>query len=151
MRSSSESSTCRLEWRPSRWLAASLIALGALAAVSLWLSALPWPMALIGSTAALMHGARLAQREWRRPPFRLQWQAGEDLAQLNFPHHTESLTGLQVDFRGPLARLGGRDADGRIRRWQWWPDTLPPAARRRLRLAALSQAAAPTTQPSSAA
>ncbi|MEE7566640.1 hypothetical protein HH297_09445, partial [Xanthomonas sp. Kuri4-3] len=42
---------------------------------------------------------------------------------------------FRVEWRGPLAQLSWRD--GRRReRLLFWPDTLPPAQRRELRLAA---------------
>lgn len=151
MRSSSEFSTCRLDWRPSRLLAAALIALGVLAALSLWLSALPRALALAGVAVALGRGFQLARREWRQPTIAVLWRAADGSAELNFAGRTQSLTGVQVDFRGPLARLSGRDEHGRIRRWQWWPDTLPPAVRRSLRVAAQFQAASSAQLPPSAA
>ncbi|MDR6992612.1 hypothetical protein [Luteimonas sp. 3794] len=48
----------------------------------------------------------------------------------------------QLEWRGPMAVLRWRD--GRRRRHLlWWPDTLPPAARRELRLAASALATRP--------
>lgn len=52
---------------------------------------------------------------------------------------------VKVTWRGPLAFVRWRDPSGRIRRLAWWPDTLPPAARRELRLAAPGGEAAPRT------
>ena len=42
----------------------------------------------------------------------------------------------RLQWRGPLAVLSWRDAGGHSRYRSWWPDTLPPARRRELRLAA---------------
>jgi toxin CptA len=47
-----------------------------------------------------------------------------------------------LQWRGPLAFLRWRDSDGRMHRLAWWPDVLPVAARRELRLAALDGAGA---------
>ncbi|MEO5962982.1 MAG: hypothetical protein ABIO75_03770 [Thermomonas sp.] len=44
---------------------------------------------------------------------------------------------LEIAWRGPLAFLCWRDADGRRRHLVFWPDTLPCASRRELRLAAV--------------
>jgi toxin CptA len=43
--------------------------------------------------------------------------------------------GLRVDWRGPLAFVAWRDAEGRVVRRSLWPDTLSAARRRELRLA----------------
>jgi toxin CptA len=42
---------------------------------------------------------------------------------------------LRVDWRGPLAFVAWRDAEGRVVRRSLWPDTLNAAQRRELRLA----------------
>lgn len=44
---------------------------------------------------------------------------------------------LKIAWRGPLAFLCWRDADGRVQRLVFWPDTLPSTSRRELRLAAM--------------
>lgn len=131
-RSSNASASCRLEWRPSRWLWAALLAVGPLAAGSILASEMPRTLAFPLSLAALAHGGLLARR-YRREPRR--WF----VIRRNPP-------GLSVDgvpardaflqWRGPMAFLSWRDGEGRVRRCSWWPDTLPPALRRELRLAA---------------
>jgi toxin CptA len=55
------------------------------------------------------------------------------------------LQAAQVHWRGPLAFLQGRDADGRVLRCAWWPDTLPRSVRRELRLVAQVAPGTPTT------
>ena len=105
--------------------------LSLLGPVALWLSeapaALAWPLGL----TALAWGLWSVRRERRRPvrslllpaegPVRVDGHAVEDFA---------------LDWRGPFAFLRWRDAQGRIQRHALWPDTLSPAARRELRLAA---------------
>lgn len=119
-----------LAWRPSRLLAAGLIVLGPAAAAACLGSELPaawaWPL----SAAALAWAAHSARRELRRPPHRLLLRGGR--AWLD----GRPLSHWQVHWRGWLARLDYRDADGRQGRLLWWPDTLASAQRRELRLAA---------------
>jgi toxin CptA len=134
--SSNASSGCRIEWRPSRWLGLALIALGALAATALCLSALPVPVRPWAALLALLHGLRLARREMQRPVWTLEWAGGDSPARRLGPWGEQTWSGVRVLFRGPMATLTGRDAGGRRRREVWWPDTLPAAARRQLRLAA---------------
>ena len=117
-------------------LCVALLALGALAAVSLWLSALSQWLAAPASLLALGYGAWLARREFRREPFVLAWRGGASEVELNFAGRRQSWSAPQVQLRGPLASLSARDGQGRRRRVHWWPDTLPSASRRALRLAA---------------
>ena len=134
-RSSTASSTCRIDWRPSRWLLACLLALGLLAAVSLLMSALPRLPAVLFALVAIAWAGRLAWREAHRSPgvlvvagqgAPLQWQQGP---------HAEMLYTPRWQQRGPLVVLRARDERGVRRSFSWWPDTLPAAARRQLRLA----------------
>lgn len=134
--SSSASSGCRIDWRPSRWLALALIALGALAATALCLSAIPPPVKLPSALLALMQGLHLARRETLRPDWSLAWAGGDAPAQLLGRQGSETLVEVRVRFRGPMATLTGRDGSGTRRRLVWWPDTLPAQARRQLRLTA---------------
>jgi toxin CptA len=130
-RSSHASVPCRIEWRPSRWLAGACGALGVLGAASVLASEMPvwaaWPLA----TLAIAYGAWLARREWRRPVQQLAWPLGRPPLLGGVPLHDAVLA-----WRGPLAFLGWRDASGRRRQLCWWPDTLDRVARRELRLAA---------------
>ncbi len=117
-------------------LCIALLVLGGLAAVSLWLSALSQWISVPASLLALGYGVWLSRREFRREPFVLVWRGGDSEAVLNFAGRTQSWSAPQVQLRGPLASLSASDEQGRRRRVHWWPDTLPPAARRALRLAA---------------
>ena len=136
---SNTSAPCRLDWRPSKLLAAALLALGLLAAGSVLAAELPdtaaWPIAL----AALAYGRWLAHRELKRPIRALLVPSGNAVALLD----GVAMTGLEVHWRGPLAFLRWRDSHGRHRRRQFWPDTLPAHARRELRLALINHAPAP--------
>lgn len=122
-------SACRLQWRPSRGLAAALVALGLLAGFSALMSELPAALAVPMAIAAMGWALACAVRELRRPPRALLIGAGR--ASLD----GEPIAGLRLHWRGRLARLDYRAADGRRRRLLWWPDTLDAAARRELRLA----------------
>lgn len=129
----------RLGWKPSRWLAAALLAMTPLAAFSVLASEMPrvvaWPLAV----AALVYGGWLTRREWRRP--RREFVFCGDRA----PARVDGVPveDVEMQWRGPLASVRWRDPGGRRHRLAWWPDTLPPARRRELRLAAPSRDAAP--------
>ncbi len=104
-----------------------------LAPFSLLMSDLPrsfaWPLAI----AALVLGVFDARRHRRPQPCALVIPAGPGQPTCNGqPMHR-----LKVEWRGPLAFLRWRDPGGRIRRLAFWPDNLPAASRRELRLAAL--------------
>jgi toxin CptA len=137
-RSSSGSAHCRLEWRPSRWLLAALLLLAFLAPLAVLGSELPrhaaWPLAV----AAGLYGLWLVRREAGRAPRQLVLgttdAAGDRL-------DGQPLQACRLAWRGPLAFLHAIDRDGRDLRLAWWPDTLPPKARRELRLAAAARAA----------
>ncbi len=121
MPSSNESLNCRIDWQPSRMLASALAALGLLAALALMMSNLPWPLAIPFGLVAVAYGLWLARRELQTPPRVLAWN---------------DLREPRAVFRGGLVTVTGLDQDGVRQRWNWWPDTLSVAARRRLRLAA---------------
>jgi toxin CptA len=129
--SSSASAPCRIDWRPSRWLAGALVAIGILAALSVLESEIPripaWPIAVL----AILDGFHLSRVSLRSLPRTLVWPIGG----------APLLDGMtlyepQLHWRGPMAFLRWRDEAGRMRRLAWWPDTLPSAARRELRVAA---------------
>lgn len=137
-RLSSVSASCRLEWRPSRWVTGALLALGLLAALAVLASGMPrlmaWPLAV----SALAYACWRARRESKLPS-RALFLPGNELP--------ATLDGLPIEqarvrWRGPLAFLLWRDRQGRPQRLSWWPDTLPAASRRELRLAAGSLEAA---------
>lgn len=136
-RSSRASAPCRLEWRPSRLLAAALALLGVLAALALIGSEIPLPLSMPLALLAVGEGMRLARRECLRPK-RLLAIGGDGTATLD----GQAITGLSVEWRGSLAFMRFVDTAGRPRRLAWWPDTLPAPSRRELRLAAPVKAAA---------
>lgn len=129
--SSSGSAPCRIDWRPSRWLLAALLALALLAPVAVLASEMPRGAAWLLAAAAAGHGAWLAQREWRWPLRSLLFTADGRLMV-----DDEDVREVVLRWRGPLAFLSWRDGQGRKGRLVWWPDTLPPRWRRELRLAA---------------
>jgi toxin CptA len=102
----------------------------ALYAVSL--SELPRPLTWLATAWALLHGGRCLWREWRRP--------AHSLVISRDPASPSWLDGVAVDnirvqWRGPLAFVQVRCRDGRRHRLSGWPDNLPAARRRELRLA----------------
>ncbi|PPU94563.1 hypothetical protein [Xanthomonas albilineans] len=135
--SSPPSAPCRLEWRPSRWLLAALSLLGVLAPLSILGSDLPRGVAWSAALLALFYALVLLRREAGRLPRIVLIPAGAGTATVD----GTPVTALQVHWRGPLAFLRWRDAQGRLRHLAWWPDTLPAPARRELRLAAQAHAA----------
>src|SRR5262245_22106306 len=137
--SSHASAPCRLEWRPSRWVAGALAMLGVLAALSLTLCELAWQAGVPLALLAAGKGLAAARREWNRPS-QLFVIAASGQATLD----AHPLQDWALQWRGPLAFLRFRGADGRRRHLSWWPDTLPPAARRELRLAVPVQSDAPS-------
>ncbi len=136
-RSSRASVPCLLEWRPSRLLASALAVLGALAGVALIGSEMPLPLSVPLALLAAWEGLRLARREYLRPTRSLVI-GGDGAATLD----GQEITGLIVEWRGPLAFMRFADSAGRPGRLAWWPDTLPARSRRELRLAAPVKAAA---------
>ena len=140
-RSSSASSRCRIEWRPSRMLCAGLLAGSLLAAFAVLASGMPravaWPLAL----AAVAHGVGQAWRQLRQPPRMFEF-AGQDA-----PVRVDGspVRDGSVTWRGPLAFVRWRDPAGRRRHLAWWPDTLATSARRELGLAAPARRAARRT------
>ena len=131
---SSESSSCRIDWRPSRLLCVAFAGLGVLGAISLALSALPWLAKLPLAALALARGLQLARREWRQPALRLEFPIEGGDAVIHHAGRSETLSQPQLSLRGPLATLAWRDERGRAHALHWSADTLPRQARRRLRL-----------------
>ena len=132
---SSESSICLIDWRPSRWLSVSLIGISLLAAISIWLCALPATVKPPTMLLAAGIGLWLARREARQPAFSIRLSMDESRLELIHGGRSRALAAPTVLVRGPLATVTGRDEAGRLLRIQWWPDTLPAGARRALRLA----------------
>lgn len=131
-RLSSVSVSCRLEWRPSRWVIGALLALGLLAALAVLASGMPRPAAWPLAMSALACAGWRARRESKSPSHGLFLPGNELPATLDgLP-----IEQARVQWRGPLAFLLWQDGQGRPQRLSWWPDTLPAASRRELRLAA---------------
>ena len=137
-RSSNASAPCRFEWTPSRWLTAALTALALLAPFSLLASDLPPIVAAPLALLAGGWGVREVRRHALQSPRALVVPGGLGEARCDgLP-----MTSLGVRWRGPLAFLRWRDLEGRTRRLVFWPDTLPAAARRELKLALQKREAA---------
>lgn len=109
-----------------------LVALAGLASFSAIASDLPralaWPLAVV----ALAHGLGLALRELRKSGRALVISDGGAAVSIDGARVDEFV----VQWRGPLAFARWRDRRGGVQRLVWWPDTLPGARRRELRLAA---------------
>lgn len=138
-RSCNASASCRLEWRPSRWLTGAILLLGVLAVFSVLASEMPrawaWPLA----TLALVYTGWSARRSACQPVQVWYWPGGERPPTVD----GEIARDVVVTWRGSLAFVRWRDAQGRIRRRGWWPDTLPMERRRELRLAATTAPVSP--------
>ena len=115
--------------------------LGMLAAFSVLASEMPrlaaWPLASFAGA----YGAWLGSRYRREPKREFCWIEGRRPELDGRP-----LSAVALHWRGPLAFLRWRgDADDRIRHLAWWPDTLPRAARRELKLVARATFDTPAT------
>lgn len=119
-------------------LAVALLVLTLLAMVSLLNSGVPAIAAWPAAAASTWFGIRRMRSEWNRPPMQLVFPGNEAAA------HVDGVTAtdMEVTWRGPLAFARWSARDGQVRRLAWWPDTLPPAMRRELRLAAPGRKAA---------
>ena len=117
---SSASVPCRIDWRPSRCLVGALVLLSACAPAAVAASELPAPVAWPLAAAAALHGLWLARREWRRPRSSLLFTADGRLLVDDV-----AVDAVELPWRGPLAFLRRRGADGRRAGLAWWPDTLP--------------------------
>lgn len=135
-RSSSASATCHLEWRPSRWVIAWLRLQLLLVPVCLLASAMPRPIAWPAAVAAALIAYRQYEHYRRLPKSRLRVCA-EGPLQLEGVSYAH----WKLHWRGPLAFIHWRDERGRLHARSFWPDTLPPALRRELRLATPAVAA----------
>ncbi|MEO6364658.1 MAG: hypothetical protein ABIO38_01195 [Luteimonas sp.] len=131
-RSSVASPRCRLDWRPSYWVIVALLALTALGVFSILVSEIPHPVAWPMAASALGYGLWLTRVEARRPARSFLWPGNEAPVMLD----GEPVHEVEVQWRGSLAFVRWRGKRGRIQRASWWPDTLPAASRRELRLAA---------------
>ena len=115
-------------------LCVALASLGVLAALAICLAGLPpWlkpPLAVL----AAWHGLRLARAHWRLPACSLLLADDGTPPVMQRADACAELPGAQLSLRGPLAALAWRRPDGRRDALCWCADTLPPAARRELRL-----------------
>jgi len=132
LRSSTLSANCRLEWRSSRQERAALGLLSVLGACSLLQCDLPaawaWPaagLALVwGGYCLWMHGKQSCREFLICPDIEACRIGGQPPSRLD------------LRWRGPLLFI--RWKHPAQRRWHhavFWPDTLPAAKRRELRLA----------------
>jgi len=119
------------------WVVGTLWCLGPLGAVSLLVSHLPSALAWPAAILALVSGWRRAHREAGRTPVTVSWPSKGPPSIDGRP-----LPLARLQWRGPLAFLQWREGR-RLRGLSWWPDTLPPGARRELRLATGGPAGAP--------
>ncbi len=133
--SSAASWTCRIDWRPSRWLCVALVALGLMAALSLLASQLPLLAKVPAALLAAAQGFRLARHQAGRPPLSLDWLGGDEPAWVTGPSGVQRLDRVRVSLRGPLATIAYTDASGRVQTLAFWPDTLAASGRRQLRIA----------------
>lgn len=83
------------------------------------------------AAAAVLQGVGLARREARRPVLLLVIPHDEVPASID----GVALRDLRIAWRGPLAFLDWREADGTRRHLSAWPDNLDSSKRRELRLA----------------
>ncbi|GHA70770.1 hypothetical protein GCM10007067_03750 [Lysobacter bugurensis] len=127
---SNASAPCRIELRRSRALAGAFALLGGLAALSVSLSDMPSWLAWPAGIVSVLHGARLARREWVRVPIGLTFARNAEATVDGTPVHA-----VRVRWRGVVAFVEWRDARGRAQRRVLTPDALSPASRRELRLA----------------
>ena len=130
--SSSTSTSCRLEWRPSRLLLVALVSLTLLAAFSVIVSGVPRLLACPLVAWVGWFGIRGAHRQWKRPRIELVFPGNGMPAIVD----GEAVAGMRVEWRGPLAFATWKDRGGGVRRLVWWPDILTASKRRELRLAA---------------
>ncbi|MCC8535619.1 protein YgfX [Xanthomonas axonopodis pv. poinsettiicola] len=134
--SSPISAPCRLEWRPSRGLACALGAMALLAQCAVWRSGAPMWVALLLSACAVVLGTRSLRQLLRSPPRQLVVPWSDAAASVD----GERVEDLQVSWRGPIAVVSWQGRGQRRGRLLFWPDTLPAAQRRELRLAAQAHA-----------
>lgn len=120
----------RYEWRPSRWLTCALLGLAVLAAISIVNCRLEpgyaWPLGV----CALGWGLLQMRVEARKPCRNILIPSPPSLPCID----TEPVERIELLERGPLLVLRWR-LGKRRQQLLFWPDTLPRALRRELRLA----------------
>ena len=133
---SKSSSSFLLDWRPSRLMAGARAGLAGLAALSLWLSALPPLAALLLILVLLPFTAWRLRRALAMPAVGLRIaDDGGWVVLLENLRRPVLLRACRVQVRGALATVRARGARGERLAWTWWPDTLDAAGLRKLRLA----------------
>jgi toxin CptA len=111
--------------------------LSSLAIISLWLSELAGWLALAGSILVAGWGLARIRAERCSEAFEvvIPWDAVRPVVVAG-----AAVEAFELEWRGPLAllrwKVPGQGRDARL----WWPDLLPPPARRELRLAASARA-----------
>jgi len=104
-----------------------------MAPFSLLMSDLPrawaWPLALVVAARGVFEAVRHRAQQ----PCVLVIHIGHGQPTCD----GQPMRSLKIEWRGPLAFLRWLDQQGRTQRLVFWPDTLPSATRRELRLAAM--------------
>lgn len=122
---------CRIEWRPSRWVAINLLALVLLAVLALWRCELPgwaqWTLSLL----VLSWGGGDLLRYLHLSPQYLQIPQGAASPCCN----GQPMQSLHVQWRGPFVFCSWRSSGGSTCRLVCGPETLTAMQRRELRLA----------------
>jgi len=127
---SNPSPSFQLTWRPSRYVVIALAMLGCAGACGALASDMSTSVGLPLAIASAGWGLASAWREHRRPP-RVFKRSADGTMTLD----TTQIQRAHLLWRGSLAYLVVRTFAGRTHRLSFWPDTLGPRARRRLRLA----------------
>lgn len=107
-----------------------------LAQCAVWRSGAPMWVALLLSACAVVLGTRSLRQLLRSPPRQLVVPWSDAAASVD----GERVEDLQVSWRGPIAVVSWQGRGQRRGRLLFWPDTLPAAQRRELRLAAQAHA-----------
>ena len=133
---SRSSSSFLIDWRPSRLVCVAHAVLALLASLSLFLSALPPVACGLGTLAIVVSACSAIRRQAIRPVQVLRIAGDGSWAVLLCAGQPPRLfPKTRLGIRGPMAVLRAWDTEGRSFQCNWWPDTLPAAARRQLRLA----------------
>jgi hypothetical protein len=115
--------------------AGALASAGMLAAVSMPLSAVPFEFGVPVALASLVWGCALARSHLALVPCRLEWKGDRlRVTGLRANDQADDYSAPRAEVRTGIAVLRAADAQGRVRCWVWWPDTLDGALRRDLRL-----------------
>ncbi len=128
----------RFQWRPSRWMVCALLALMLLAPLAVLQSGLPRILAWPVCAGALGYAAELTRRECSQARRLVVVPTGAGPVTVD----GRAIEDVQVQWRGPLAFLRWNDENARAGYLAWWPDTLPAARRRELKLAMQAREAA---------